>query len=77
MERIGALGDGGKWVCGLSRLEEKRDCVIYSLGASVPFHLLFLHLILTYPLVHSIMLYPIIFSVFAPVSLLALSLSLG
>lgn len=32
MERIGALGDGGKWVCGLSRVVHKRDCVIYSIG---------------------------------------------
>lgn len=32
VERIGALGDGGKWVCGLSRLEDKPDCVIYSFG---------------------------------------------
>lgn len=30
--RLGALGDGGKWVCGLSRLAEKPDCVIYSFG---------------------------------------------
>ena len=31
-ERIGILGDGGKWVCGLSRLTDKRDCVVYSFG---------------------------------------------
>ncbi|KAL6308922.1 methyltransferase domain-containing protein [Sparassis latifolia] len=31
-ERIGALGDGGKWVCGLSRIAEKPDCVVYSFG---------------------------------------------
>jgi hypothetical protein len=30
--RLGALGDGGKWVCGMSRLAEKPDCVIYSFG---------------------------------------------
>ncbi|THU93793.1 hypothetical protein K435DRAFT_861171 [Dendrothele bispora CBS 962.96] len=30
--RVGALGDGGKWVCGLSRVETKKDCVIYSVG---------------------------------------------
>jgi len=32
VERHGALGDGGKWVCGLSRLREKPDCVVYSFG---------------------------------------------
>lgn len=32
VRRIGVLGDGGKWVCGLSRLTEKKDCVIYSFG---------------------------------------------
>lgn len=31
-ERIGALGDGGKWVCGLSRLADKPDCVVYAFG---------------------------------------------
>ncbi|KAI0055268.1 hypothetical protein BV25DRAFT_1833324 [Artomyces pyxidatus] len=33
IERVGALGDGGKWVCGLSRLRHKEDCVIYSVGS--------------------------------------------
>jgi len=32
VDRLGALGDGGKWVCGMSRLVEKPDCVIYSFG---------------------------------------------
>ncbi|KAL0952968.1 hypothetical protein HGRIS_007179 [Hohenbuehelia grisea] len=32
VERIGALGDGGKWVCGLSRVTTKPDCVVYSVG---------------------------------------------
>ena len=32
VERHGALGDGGKWVCGLSRLARKPDCVVYSFG---------------------------------------------
>lgn len=32
VERHGALGDGGKWVCGLSRVYEKPDCVVYSFG---------------------------------------------
>ncbi|TCD62167.1 hypothetical protein EIP91_007273 [Steccherinum ochraceum] len=31
-ERIGTLGDGGKWMCGLSRVAEKRDCIVYSFG---------------------------------------------
>jgi len=26
------LGDGGKWVCGLSKLAVKSDCTIYSFG---------------------------------------------
>lgn len=32
VRRIGALGDGGKWVCGISRVEDKPDCVVYSVG---------------------------------------------
>nr|GAT60361.1 predicted protein [Mycena chlorophos] len=32
VSRIGILGDGGKWVCGLSRVETKPDCVVYSFG---------------------------------------------
>lgn len=32
VQRLGALGDGGKWVCGLSRVQEKPDCVVYSVG---------------------------------------------
>jgi len=32
VERLGALGDGGKWVCGISRVAEKPDCVVYSFG---------------------------------------------
>jgi len=32
LERVGALGDGGKWTCGLSRLEHKPDCIIYTFG---------------------------------------------
>ncbi|RXW16857.1 hypothetical protein EST38_g8995 [Candolleomyces aberdarensis] len=32
IERLGALGDGGKWVCGLSRVQDKPDCVVYSFG---------------------------------------------
>jgi len=35
MERIGRMGDGGKWVCGMSLYEEipaEKPCVIYSFG---------------------------------------------
>ena len=32
VERIGILGDGGKFVCGFSRVIEKPKCVIYSIG---------------------------------------------
>jgi len=32
IERVGALGDGGKWVCGMSRVVTKPDCIIYSVG---------------------------------------------
>ncbi|KAH9926656.1 methyltransferase domain-containing protein [Epithele typhae] len=32
VDRMGALGDGGKWLCGLSRIQDKPDCVIYSIG---------------------------------------------
>lgn len=30
--RVGQIGDGGKWVCGLSQL--KSPCLIYSLGSN-------------------------------------------
>lgn len=38
LDRIGALSDGGKWMCGISRIQDKPDCVIYSFGMS---HILF------------------------------------
>jgi len=34
LERVGALGDGGKWTCGLSRIAEKPDCIVYSFGTN-------------------------------------------
>ena len=35
IERLGAMGDGGKWTCGVSsRLSQKKDCVIYSFGVN-------------------------------------------
>ncbi|KAJ7868905.1 methyltransferase domain-containing protein [Mycena leptocephala] len=30
--RVGTMGDGGKWVCGLERATHHRNCVIYSMG---------------------------------------------
>ena len=35
MDRLGALGDGGKWLCGISRIQDKPDCVVYSFGTSL------------------------------------------
>jgi len=32
VERIGVLGDGGKWVCGVERLATQEKCVVYSFG---------------------------------------------
>ncbi|KAF6811786.1 hypothetical protein CSOJ01_05514 [Colletotrichum sojae] len=35
MERVGRMGDGGKWVCGMSQyvnFPKNRQCVIYSFG---------------------------------------------
>jgi len=32
VERVGALGDGGKWVCGIERLARQKKCVVYSFG---------------------------------------------
>ncbi|KAI9669526.1 MAG: hypothetical protein M1817_004645 [Caeruleum heppii] len=36
IQRIGRLGDGGKWVCGMSRYEEREDnaTIIYSFGVN-------------------------------------------
>ena len=33
-ERVGRLGDGGKWVCGLRALLEDRPCIVYSVGSN-------------------------------------------
>jgi len=32
VERIGTMGDGGKWVCGFERVAKQPACVIYSFG---------------------------------------------
>jgi hypothetical protein len=34
VERIGTLGDGGKWTCGVDRIAKQDKCVIYSFGLS-------------------------------------------
>ncbi|CAF2922543.1 unnamed protein product [Rotaria sp. Silwood2] len=35
--RVGARGDGGKWVCDPYRLKSRHDCLIYSIGSSGDF----------------------------------------
>ncbi|KAJ7260910.1 methyltransferase domain-containing protein [Mycena haematopus] len=30
--RVGTMGDGGKWVCGLERVVQQPKCLIYSMG---------------------------------------------
>ncbi|KAJ7041152.1 methyltransferase domain-containing protein [Mycena alexandri] len=30
--RVGTMGDGGKWVCGLERATTQPNCVVYSMG---------------------------------------------
>lgn len=32
VERIGTMGDGGKWVCGIERVARQPECVVYSFG---------------------------------------------
>ncbi|THH20621.1 hypothetical protein EUX98_g8546 [Antrodiella citrinella] len=32
VERLGTMGDGGKWVCGFERVAKQPECVIYSFG---------------------------------------------
>ncbi|KAN0138449.1 Methyltransferase domain containing protein [Lactarius tabidus] len=34
VQRVGTLGDGGKWVCGLDRVAKQDKCVIYSFGTN-------------------------------------------
>lgn len=36
IQRVGRLGDGGKWVCGMSKYEERTDAptIIYSFGVN-------------------------------------------
>ena len=32
-ERIGKMGDGGKWVCDFYQLKSRRNCLVYSVGS--------------------------------------------
>ncbi|KAL4073770.1 methyltransferase domain-containing protein [Scleroderma yunnanense] len=32
VQRVGIMGDGGKWVCGLERIVPKKKCTMYSFG---------------------------------------------
>jgi hypothetical protein len=32
LERVGVIGDGGKWACGVARVAKQDKCVIYSFG---------------------------------------------
>ncbi|KAG8874697.1 hypothetical protein FRB98_008300, partial [Tulasnella sp. 332] len=34
VQRVGTLGDGGKWVCGLKQVAKQRECVVYSVGVN-------------------------------------------
>ena len=36
VERVGTLGDGGTWTCGLDRVAKQKQCVIYLFGLSLP-----------------------------------------
>ena len=36
-QRVGAKGDGGKWICDMPRLKSRDDCLIYSVGSSGDF----------------------------------------
>ncbi|KAJ7653049.1 methyltransferase domain-containing protein [Mycena rosella] len=35
VQRVGTLGDGGKYVCGMARVAAKKACVVYSFGINL------------------------------------------
>lgn len=41
VERIGTMGDGGKWVCGIDRIAKQNQCVVYSFGNPLSLLLLY------------------------------------
>ncbi|CAL6326074.1 unnamed protein product [Bathycoccus prasinos] len=36
-DRIGNQGEGGKWMCNIDALRDKKDCLIYSIGSNNDF----------------------------------------